>query len=201
MVAEPIPMRKETRMSFEEITRCIRERICTDDPTAETVLFETELSREFQVSRTPIRQVLQRLAYEQFVRTVSGVGTVVIPLHAIERSEQERMFAMLLQFATQHVTPAPAQTIDLPNESEAYLAFRGMLIDQATQRMTDSILQSALIAAAWRDTRWALADLRQSGHQLWEALHAGMHIKQRDPLSQLVALLQIHQDVRRSKAG
>jgi hypothetical protein len=31
--------------------------------------------------------------------------------------------------------------------------------------------------------------------------HAGMNTRQRDPLSQLMALLQIHQDIRRSKAG
>lgn len=194
MVGEPIPMQKETRMTFEEITRCIRERICTDDPTAETVLFETELSREFQVSRTPIRQVLQRLAYEQLVRTVSGVGTVVIPLNAGARTEQEHMFEMLLKFARQQVNPVLAQTISLPKETEAYLAFRGMLIDQATQQIDDSILQSALVAAAWRDTRWALADLRRGGQRVWQALHTEFNGVPRDPLSQLMTLLHIHRN-------
>jgi DNA-binding GntR family transcriptional regulator len=193
-MGEPIPMQKETRMTLEDITRCIRERVCTDDPTAETVLFETELSREFQVSRTPIRQVLQRLAYEQLVRTVSGVGTVVIPLNAGARTEQEHMFEMLLKFARQRANPVLVQTISLPQETEAYLAFRGMLIDQATQQIDDSILQSALVAAAWRDTRWALADLRRGGQCVWQALHTEFNDIPRDPLSQLLTLLDIHRN-------
>ena len=41
------------------------------------LLVETELASEFNVSRTPIRQALQRLDYEGLVETRNGVGTTV----------------------------------------------------------------------------------------------------------------------------
>ena len=104
------------------------------------------------------------------------------------------MFEMLLKFARQQVNPVLAQTISLPKETEAYLAFRGMLIDQATQQIDDSILQSALIAAAWRDTRWALADLRRGGQRVWQVLHTEFNGVPTDPLSQLMTLLHIQRN-------
>ncbi|WP_245449908.1 GntR family transcriptional regulator [Rhizobium leguminosarum] len=40
-------------------------------------IVETELAAEFNVSRTPIRQALQRLDYDGLVETRNGVGTTV----------------------------------------------------------------------------------------------------------------------------
>lgn len=55
----------------------VRERICLLRYPPGTLLRETELAKEFNVSRTPIREVLQRLEVEDFVETKNGVGTIV----------------------------------------------------------------------------------------------------------------------------
>jgi DNA-binding GntR family transcriptional regulator len=55
----------------------LRERICTLRYPPGDVLREQELAAEFGVSRTPVRQVLQRLEVEGFVETRNGVGTIV----------------------------------------------------------------------------------------------------------------------------
>jgi DNA-binding GntR family transcriptional regulator len=55
----------------------LRERICVLRYPPGAVLREHELATEFGVSRTPVRQVLQRLEVEGFVETRNGVGTIV----------------------------------------------------------------------------------------------------------------------------
>lgn len=124
------------------------------------VLYETELSREFLVSRTPIRQVLQRLAYEQLVRTVSGVGTVVVPMAREDRPLHMQTHQSLLrliesQGGAQEISGDRAgplrQTID-------YLRFRGILAERVTVAVTDPILEASVAAALWREVRWAVHD-------------------------------------------
>ena len=55
----------------------IRERISLLEYPPSTVIGENELAKEFGVSRTPIRSVLQRLNFEGLVDIRNGVGTVV----------------------------------------------------------------------------------------------------------------------------
>lgn len=70
--------RRETQAErFERIYKVIRERISVLEYGPGTVLNEGLLSEEFDVSRTPIRSVLQRLNYEGLVTTRNGVGTTV----------------------------------------------------------------------------------------------------------------------------
>jgi DNA-binding GntR family transcriptional regulator len=65
------------RGQVADIYRELRERICRLRYPPGTVLVETELAAEFDVSRTPIREALQRLEYEGLVETRNGVGTHV----------------------------------------------------------------------------------------------------------------------------
>ncbi|TKB08700.1 MAG: GntR family transcriptional regulator [Mesorhizobium sp.] len=60
-----------------EIHRVLRDRICLLRYRPGELLVETELATEFNVSRTPIRQALQRLDYEGLVETKNGIGTTV----------------------------------------------------------------------------------------------------------------------------
>ncbi|GEO42584.1 hypothetical protein SAE02_67320 [Skermanella aerolata] len=65
------------RMRFEAIHAEIRERICLLRYPPGHRLVESELAREFGMSRTPMRRVLQRLEYEGLVESRHGVGTIV----------------------------------------------------------------------------------------------------------------------------
>jgi len=55
----------------------VRNRICLLQYPPGHLIRENKLAEEFGISRTPIRQVLQKLELEGFVETRSGVGTLV----------------------------------------------------------------------------------------------------------------------------
>jgi len=46
----------------------------------EHLIREADLAQEFEISRTPVRQVIQRLEIEGYVETRNGVGTIVTNL-------------------------------------------------------------------------------------------------------------------------
>src|SRR5262245_6269575 len=68
------------RVELEAIYATLRDRICLLDYPPGTVLREAELAEEFGISRTPIRTVLQRLAFGGLIESRDGVGTIVTSL-------------------------------------------------------------------------------------------------------------------------
>jgi DNA-binding GntR family transcriptional regulator len=70
-------LRQLVRSRNDVIFEIVRDRICLREYDEGHVIHETALAAEFRVSRTPIRQVLQRLVYEQLAETRNGVGTIV----------------------------------------------------------------------------------------------------------------------------
>src|SRR5436853_462241 len=71
------PNKKAGKARLTFIYECLRDRICLFEYAPGTLLREAELAAEFGVSRTPIRQILQRLEGEQLVDIRDGVGTIV----------------------------------------------------------------------------------------------------------------------------
>lgn len=68
---------QEPRLSTEQIHDELRDRIALLRYDPGEMLGEVALAEEFGVSRTPIRQALQRLEYEGLVVTRRGIGTMV----------------------------------------------------------------------------------------------------------------------------
>lgn len=66
---------------YQRIYKCIRERICLLHYPPGSRLNETELAAEFDVSRTPLRRVLQQLNHEGLLETKNGVGTIVTDIN------------------------------------------------------------------------------------------------------------------------
>lgn len=62
---------------IERIYQSLRRQICLLDFPPGTVLREQDLATQFDVSRTPIRHVLNRLAVDGLVESRQGVGTTV----------------------------------------------------------------------------------------------------------------------------
>lgn len=69
--------KKVGRTRINTIYRAIRDRICFFESPPGTILREGALAEEFGVSRTPIRQILQKLESEKLVEIRDGVGTIV----------------------------------------------------------------------------------------------------------------------------
>jgi DNA-binding GntR family transcriptional regulator len=74
---EGSPARKGGRSRINAIYQSLRDRICFFEYPPGTLLKEIGLAEEFGVSRTPIRQILQRLEAERLVEIRDGVGTIV----------------------------------------------------------------------------------------------------------------------------
>jgi DNA-binding GntR family transcriptional regulator len=66
-----------TRIDAATLFNTLRDRICLLDYPPGAVLREADLAKEFGVSRTPIRSVLQRLAHDGLIESRDGVGTIV----------------------------------------------------------------------------------------------------------------------------
>lgn len=69
--------RKGGRLRINAIYQTLRDRICFFEYPPGMVLKEIALAEEFGVSRTPIRQILQKLESERLVEIRDGVGTLV----------------------------------------------------------------------------------------------------------------------------
>jgi len=110
---------------FDDMAQRLRLRICLMDPAQNHILYENSLAEEFGVSRTPVRQVLQRLAYEHLVETRTGVGTVVPKLDPGGAALDFRILAGALDLA--------AQTADetLALEAQRFQAQLSVLIGPA----------------------------------------------------------------------
>ena len=75
------------RLRFNEIHYAIRRRIALLQLPPGERLDIDQLAEEFNVSRTPIRSVLQRLEYQGLLVTRHGVGTIVTDLDFEHLSE------------------------------------------------------------------------------------------------------------------
>ena len=161
----------------------LRFRICINHPDTPMMLHEGKLAQEFGVSRTPIRQVLQRLAFEHLLETRSGVGTVVSTLDLAQRALHFSMLSDMLRLCTRCCAPAfamPARVqiatvVDLvahPGEAavETYFAIRAQFLDLISGLVEDPIAAEAHAALHWRVIRWRM----RAAHDDVEAAFAAL---------------------------
>lgn len=182
------------RARFDQMLEALRHRLCLESPDSTLVLHETVLSRQFQVSRTPIRQVLQRLSYEQLVRTVSGIGTMIVPLDPALRAQHVRTYEGLLALQDESSgltwVPSAADAGDSP--IDAYFRVRANLAEAVIQGVRDSVLDASLSAAVWRDLRWSIHDFRGFSPAQQLEVMAIVQAPARSALECLQSLCQYH---------
>lgn len=160
------------KYNAETIANALRKRICLQASTANPVLHEQALAQEFNVSRTPVRQALQRLAYERLVEVRSGIGTVVADLDPAKKDQDIAVAHALAGVAAEIEGNRPlsvegraylvalerqvadAHAIDL----ETNYTIRSTAITIITREMDDEILADALKAALWRLFRWRMKE-------------------------------------------
>ncbi len=172
----------------ETIANALRRRICLEPPTASPLLHEQALAEEFGVSRTPVRQALQRLAYERLVEVRSGVGTVVSPLDPSEKARDVELAFALLRVAAETEGDRPlsveanayivaleqqvsaASALDL----ETNFTIRSTSLTIIAREMSSDILADALKSALWRLFRWRMAEAAESGSGIDDRLRQVM---------------------------
>lgn len=116
-----------SRQRFQSIYRTLRERITLLRYPPGKKLDIDRLAEEFEVSRTPIRSVLQRLEYQGLVVTRHGVGTTVTGV-GFEHLREATVFRMRLAELIGELSPlAPqASAVEaMQNALEGCQALRG----------------------------------------------------------------------------
>ena len=77
----------KTQYSVDQIYNILEDEIVELKIKPNDVLGENSLAARFDVSRTPIRSVLQRLQDNGFVKIIMGKGTFVMPISMETASE------------------------------------------------------------------------------------------------------------------
>ncbi|MGE6784203.1 GntR family transcriptional regulator [Ensifer adhaerens] len=163
----------------------LRFRICTTDPDTPMMLHEGKLAQEFGVSRTPIRQVLQRLSFEHLLETRSGVGTVVSTLDPTQRNLHFSMLSDMLTLCTRccapnFAMPARIQIATIgelaanPGDTgvESYFAIRARFLELVSGLVLDPIAAEAHAALHWRVIRWRMQAARKDVEAAFSTLRA-----------------------------
>lgn len=79
--------KQEMKNTADTIQSELLNRICYLEYQAGDQLKEAELGAKFGVSRTPVRDAINRINHLGLVETQNGVGTVVVALSAVKINE------------------------------------------------------------------------------------------------------------------
>lgn len=175
----------------------LRRIICMATPGEDLTLHETALTARYGMSRTPIRQILQRLAYERLVETKSGVGTVVTPLREDQHQRDLLVHCGLLEAVLSLDVPeltiaqhsdvlALAGIASMVKDGDRDLQYdlRHKLYSVLSSVIPDPILLDAFSASYWRIVRWHMRDLVTNPQNASEAFRALLkHISGYEPRS------------------
>lgn len=121
-VFEIAPGKKAGKARLSSIYECLRDRICLFEYPPNTLLREAELAAEFGVSRTPIRQILQRLEGETLVDIRDGVGTIVT---GVDFARLKDVYELRLKLAEIIADLAPRPPGEAEVQAMAELVKRG----------------------------------------------------------------------------
>ena len=146
---------KHTTVSIFET---LRDRICLLDYPPSTVLREAKLAKEFGISRTPIRAVLQRLEHGALVTVRDGVGTIVTDIDVAELCDIYEMrlkIAELIGVLTpRDITPddeaaAIALLARAKRLVDAYSASEYWQINHAQHALIASLIGNSVLCEVW----------------------------------------------------
>lgn len=154
---------------LDDMAQELRLRICLMDAAQSHILYENSLAEEFGVSRTPVRQVLQRLAYEHQVETRTGIGTVVPRLDPNGAAQDFLTLAGTLELAAQTANPSFDVTTrkllvhlatlvepgarEQPMDASDIFAVNSWLIAFARNLNPEPIMADAAASLHWRALR------------------------------------------------
>lgn len=109
----------EPKFDASTIQQILQKRICLLKYKPGDQLKESDLAREFHVSRTPIRDALNRISHLGLIESRNGVGTVVVGLSL---EQLRHVYEMRLEFASLIGRLSPV----VPTDSH-HVALQGLL--------------------------------------------------------------------------
>ncbi|WP_417526125.1 GntR family transcriptional regulator [Marinovum sp.] len=184
--------------SSESIANVLRADICLGVSADAGMLHEGQLAKRFGVSRTPVRQALQRLGYERLITVKSGVGSIIVPLNPPERTGDVLAATALLEAIAKCASRAAAPKqhfmalaglsgildMDDVTNVEDFFEVRARFLAALSDMVENPILDDAFRAAYWRLIRWSVKDfandpegttehLRRLLRETTKSLHGG----------------------------
>lgn len=124
----------------QSIYQELRERIALLDYAPGSLLSENQLAKEFGVSRTPIRQALQRLEFDGLVSVVRGVGTVVAPIDMLYLKQvyalRLKLIDVIADLDARWVSPA-----EIRNLRSLHAQVLGMAVDGTPRELAKAYLR------------------------------------------------------------
>ena len=192
----------------DEIADAVRKRICLQPVDAQTMLLEGTLAAEFGISRTPVRQALQRLAYEGLIEVRSGVGSVSNPLDPGARGTHIAVHCGLLRLVgalPDAPVPQPvagrlawlAQETERspPVDKAAAFDLFAELNSTLSRLIPDVVIADAHLVSGWRIVRWLLADLDDETSRPADIVNRACHRSQAEAENGRAAVLRAVADI------
>ena len=191
---------REERMSPKrEIYESLRYKIITNEFDAGQQLYEKALMQEYQIGRTPLREIFQELQRNGLIEIIPKLGTRVVSLDirtlrdTIQlRRELEGLAAELAalhiqpdQFdRLQHLLESAAKVKtnalgDLKKMSDIDMEFHGIIYAASGNRQLKEMIESLLykMSMYWFQVGFSAAEFREQFDELAELLRA---IEKRD---------------------
>lgn len=120
-MAKVVSISKDEGSLADQAYARIKKRIFDFDLMPGDRLSESELAEQIKVSRTPLRQALQRLQHEGFVEAMPKVGWLVPPL-SFEKFDELYDFRVLIEcFAVRELCAAAEERPELDGLSKIWL--------------------------------------------------------------------------------
>jgi DNA-binding GntR family transcriptional regulator len=148
----------------DDIARVLEDEIVSGAIEPETVLRQEQLSERFDVSRTPVREALRRLAALGLVSFEPNRGVRVRAISPVELREAYLVRAELEALATEVATPRMTQD-DIAQLDAAERRFSELTLELRAQAQRREARSSALFVEwmqanyAFHDVIYAAADL------------------------------------------
>jgi DNA-binding GntR family transcriptional regulator len=148
----------------DDIARVLEDEIVSGAIEPETVLRQEQLSERFEVSRTPVREALRRLAALGLVSFEPNRGVRVRAISPGELREAYLVRAELEALATELATPRMTRD-DLARLDDAERRFAALTLELRTQaqrgeaRSSEQFVEWMQANYAFHDVIYAVADL------------------------------------------
>ena len=186
---------REGRMSPKrEIYESLRYKIITNEFDAGQQLYEKALMQEYQIGRTPLREIFQELQRNGLIEIIPKLGTRVVSLdiRTLRDTIQLRreLEGLAAELAALHIQPDQFDKLrrllesayrvetnalsDLKKLSDIDMEFHGIIYDASGNRQLREMIESLLykMSMYWFQVGFSAAEFREQFDELAELLRA-----------------------------
>ena len=186
---------REERMSPKrEIYESLRYKIITNEFDAGQQLYEKTLMQEYQIGRTPLREIFQELQRNGLIEIIPKLGTRVVSLdiRTLRDTIQLRreLEGLAAELAALHIQPDQFDKLrhllesasrvktnalgDLKKLSDIDMEFHGIIYDASGNRQLREMIESLLykMSMYWFQVGFSAAEFREQFDELAELLRA-----------------------------